>query len=86
MSAAATMSPPTLKRPIPRLAYRRDEAASVLGVSVTKFSDWEHRGLVPKPIKVDGVTLYDAEEISEAWSAMRDSRKPEFDNSNPYDA
>jgi len=74
------------KRPIERLAYRRDEAAAVLGVSTTKFSDWERRGLVPRALKIDGLTLYDAQQLAIAWAAMRDGDKPEFDNGNPYDS
>lgn len=74
------------KRPVERLAYRRDEAAAALGVSTTKFSDWERRGLVPKAVKIDGVTLYDAQQLAIAWASMRDGHQPEFDNGNPYDS
>lgn len=74
------------KRPIERLAYRRDEAAAALGVSPTKFSDWERRGLMPKAVKIDGVTLYDAQELAIAWAALRDGHQPDFDSDNPYDA
>lgn len=41
-----------LKRPIERLAYRRPEAAAVLGVSESKFLDWERRGLMPAAVKI----------------------------------
>lgn len=74
------------RRPIERLAYRRDEAAAVLGVSVTKFTEWEQRGVVPKGIKIDGVTLFDAGQLYLAWIAMRDGTQIEFDTRNPYDA
>ena len=75
-----------LKRPIERLAYRRFEAAAVLGVSETKFVEWQRRGLVPKPVKIDGLTLYDARLLTLAWAAMREGHEPEFDSDNPYDA
>jgi hypothetical protein len=75
-----------LKRPIERLAYRRPEAAAALGVSESKFLDWERRGIMPRPIHVDGCRLYDAEQIRIAWEALKDgSEPPAFDNSNPYD-
>lgn len=75
-----------LNRPIERLAYRRAEAAATLGVSETKFVDWEQRGLMPKPVKIDGVTLYDAQQLALAWAAMREGLEPAFDTGNPYDA
>lgn len=80
------LKPTAFKRPIERLAYRRDEAAAALGVSTTKFSDWERRGLVPRALKIDGVTLYDAQQLAVAWAALRDGHQPEFDNGNPYDS
>lgn len=78
--------PAGFKRAIERLAYRRDEAATALGVSMTKFADWERRGLVPKAVKIDGVTLYDAQQLAIAWACMRDGQQAEFDNGNPYDS
>jgi len=75
-----------LKRPIVRLAYRRDEAAASLGVSESKFADWERRKMMPPGIHVDGCRLYDAEQIRAAWQAIKEGREPEFDSDNPYDA
>lgn len=83
---AAGLRIAAFKRPIERLAYRRDEAAAVLGVSTTKFGEWERRGLVPRALKIDGVTLYDAQQLAIAWAALRDGHQPEFDNGNPYDS
>jgi hypothetical protein len=74
-----------LKRPIERLAYRRDEAAAVVGVSPSKFDDWVARGLMPKPIKCDGCTLFDAQQLSVAWQSLRDRNSEDVDNNNPYD-
>lgn len=74
------------KRQIDRLAYRRPEAAASLGVSETKFSDWERRGMMPKPIKIDGCTLYDADQIRYAWQMLKDGVQATFDSTNPYDA
>lgn len=80
------MKTTTAKRPIERLAYRRPEAAAVLGVSETKFAEWELRGLMPKPFHVDGCRLYDAGQIREAWQAIKDGTTATFDSGNPYDA
>lgn len=74
-----------LKRPIERLAYRRPEAAAVLGVSESKFLDWERRGLMPAAVIVDGCRLYDAEQIRVAWLALKEGRAPVLAESNPYD-
>lgn len=75
-----------LRRSITRLAYRRPEAAEVLGVSETKFREWEDRGLVPKPVKIDGVTLYDAQELLLAWEALKSGTgRQGFKEPNPYD-
>ena len=74
-----------LKRPIERLAYRRPEAAAALGVSETKFLEWEKRGMMPRPVRIDGCTLYDAEQIRYAWQMLREGSQPTFDSANPYD-
>ena len=52
---------------LPRFALRREEAAASLGVSPTKF--------------VDGVVLWEVQEISEAWDRLRDGRPLK----NPFD-
>lgn len=80
------MSLAAMKRPIERLAYRRPEAAAALGVSETKFSDWERRGIMPSAVMVDGCRLYDAEQIRVAWQALKEGREASFDSDNPYDA
>ncbi len=79
------MKPATLKRPIERLAYRRPEAAAAMGVSETKFTEWEQRGMVPRAIVVDGCRLYDAEQLRHAWQMLKDQKTAEFDSWNPYD-
>jgi hypothetical protein len=79
------MKAATLKRPIERLAYRRPEAAAALGVSETKFAEWEQRGMVPRAIVIDGCRLYDAEQLRYAWQMLKDEKTAEFDSRNPYD-
>jgi hypothetical protein len=67
---------------IPRFALRRDEAAASVGVSVTKFGEWEADGRMPKGIKIDGVVLYDTQQVFDAWRRLRDG---EFSSPNPFD-
>jgi hypothetical protein len=74
-----------LKRPIERIAYRRDEAAAVLGVSLTKFEEWVRFGRMPKPVKVDGCTLYDARQLEVAWQAIMAGETASFDSRSEYD-
>ncbi len=75
----------SIHRPIERLAYRREEAAAVVGVSPTKFDDWVARGLMPKPIKCDGCSLFDARQLGAAWQAIRENAEDAVDKENPYD-
>ena len=71
-------------RPIPRFALRRIEAAASIGVSPTKFDEWEAAGKMPRGRKIDGVKLYDAEEVRLAWLALRDQADGS-DAPNPWD-
>jgi hypothetical protein len=75
------ISPSLRELSLPRFALRREEAATSLGVSPTKFDEWVGDGRMPKGIKVDGVVLLDVQEISEAWDRLRDGRPLK----NPFD-
>jgi predicted DNA-binding transcriptional regulator AlpA len=66
---------------LPRFALRRDEAAAALAVSGTKFDEWVADGRMPKGRKIDGVVLWDTEEIREAWERLRDGNY----SKNPFD-
>jgi len=66
---------------LPRFAMRRDEAAASLGVSVTKFDEWCNDGRMPKGRKIDGVVLWDTEEVRDAWMRLRDGETTK----NPFD-
>jgi predicted DNA-binding transcriptional regulator AlpA len=66
---------------LPRLALRRDEAAAALAVSPTKFDDWVADGRMPKGYKIDGVRLWDMQEIRDAWERLRDGSY----SKNPFD-
>ena len=59
-------------RPIPRFALRRAEAAASVGLSVTKFDQLVRDGRMPKPKRIDGAVLWDAESLRMAWLSLPD--------------
>ncbi|MBO0145432.1 hypothetical protein JZX87_30390 [Agrobacterium sp. Ap1] len=74
------------KLTIPRFALRRDEAAASLGISVSLFLVWVAKGRMPKGRKIDGVVLWDADEVGAAWLRILDGdASSEDDSENPYD-
>lgn len=78
------MKAATLKRPIERLAYRRTEAAAVLGVSANTFDTWVQDGLMPRPIRVGACVLWDAEQLHFCWKLLAEGAA--VDTANPWDA
>jgi predicted DNA-binding transcriptional regulator AlpA len=66
---------------LPRFALRRDEAAAALAVSTTKFDEWVSDGRMPKGHQIDGVVLWDTQEIRETWERLRDGHH----SKNPFD-
>ena len=60
------------EKTLPRFALRREEAAASLSVSASTFDKWVSDGRMPKGRKIDGLMLWDTEEIHEHWLAMRD--------------
>ena len=66
---------------LPRFALRRDEAAASVAISPTKFDEWCADGRMPKGHKIDGVVLWDTQEVREAWERLRDGRH----SINPFD-
>jgi predicted DNA-binding transcriptional regulator AlpA len=68
---------------LPRFALRRDEAAASLAISETTFEAWIKLKRMPKGRKIDGVMLWDVQEIREYWYRLRDNEgEPK---SNPFD-
>ena len=78
MSSAA-LSPRDLS--LPRLAMRRDEAAASLGISETTFVKWIELKRMPPGHKIDGVVLWDTQEIREYWHRLKDGDTA----NNPFD-
>lgn len=66
---------------LPRFALRRDEAAATVSVSITKFDQWVADGRMPKGHKIDGIVLWDCNEVRDAWERLRDGERTK----NPFD-
>jgi predicted DNA-binding transcriptional regulator AlpA len=77
--SSPSLSPRDLS--LPRFALRRDEAAASLAVSTTKWDEWVAEGRMPKGRKIDGVVLWDTQEVREAWERLRDGQQ----SNNPFD-
>lgn len=71
---------------IPRFALRRAEVAASLSISPSLFDVWIGKGRMPKGRKIDGVVLWDTEEVRTAWYRIVDHDAPDDDDGeNPYD-
>jgi predicted DNA-binding transcriptional regulator AlpA len=67
---------------LPRFALRRDEAAASLAISETTWDKWVEMKRMPPSRKIDGVVLWDTQEIREYWNRLKDA-----DNANnPFDS
>jgi hypothetical protein len=66
---------------LPRFALRRDEAAASLAISETTWDKWVEMKRMPPGHKIDGVMLWDTQEIREAWTNLKNG---DIAN-NPFD-
>jgi predicted DNA-binding transcriptional regulator AlpA len=66
---------------LPRFALRRDEAAASLAISETTFDRWVEMKRMPPGHKIDGVILWDTQEIRECWLRLKDGETAK----NPFD-
>lgn len=64
----------------PPRGMRREAAARYIGVGTTKFDEMVSDGLMPKPIRIDGVVLWDRQKLDGAFDALSDIQcaPPEF--------
>jgi hypothetical protein len=51
-----------------------------VGVSVTKYDEWCDDGRMPRGRKIDGVVLWDVQEIHDAWEALKNGAS----SNNPF--
>ena len=70
---------------IPRFALRCNEAAASLGISPSLFKVWIKAGRMPQGRPVDGVVLWDVEEIRIAWQTLSEPVTDADDGENPFD-
>jgi predicted DNA-binding transcriptional regulator AlpA len=66
---------------LPRFALRRDEAAASLAISETTWDKWVEMKRMPHGHKIDGIMLWDTQEIREAWKKLKDGDTAD----NPFD-
>jgi predicted DNA-binding transcriptional regulator AlpA len=63
-----------LKRSVPRIALRADEAADALGIGVTTFLALVNEGKMPRPIYIrPRLPLYNTEDVRKFWGALKDA-------------
>jgi predicted DNA-binding transcriptional regulator AlpA len=67
----------------PPRAFRADRAAAYLGMSTSKFHVLVEQGRLPKPVRIDGMALWDRLELEAAFEDMKnqDDRR-----ANPIEA
>lgn len=76
---------------LPPLGVNREQAAALIGISVSLFDKAVMAGTMPKPRKIGGRLVYDVTEIAEAFRQLpHQARDGELDGepegSNPWDA
>jgi predicted DNA-binding transcriptional regulator AlpA len=67
----------TERRQGPRRGLRREEAATYVALSPTKFMQLVDDGRMPQPIKIDGCVIWDIVDLDRAFDT--------FKQSNPWD-
>jgi predicted DNA-binding transcriptional regulator AlpA len=79
MGTSSALTPRDLS--LPRFALRRDEVAASLAISETTFDKWVELKRMPPGHKIDGVVLWDTQEVRECWNRLRDGDVA----NNPFD-
>lgn len=58
-----------------KIAWREDEAAAALGVSLTTFLELVAEGKMPKPVRIrPRLPRYDCEDVRRAWLALKEAQ------------
>jgi predicted DNA-binding transcriptional regulator AlpA len=57
-------------RPIPRRGLSRDEAATYIGISATKFDELVRDGRMPGPKRIDARKVWDVRDLDVAFDAL----------------
>jgi hypothetical protein len=64
------MSAPKLHIPVEPRGLRREMAAAYVGVSPSKFEEWVAKGVMPKPKRQDGCTIWDRRALDVAFDEL----------------
>jgi len=71
MSGATRVAQPSEpRRPVPRRGLRREEAATYIGVSPSKFDELVGKRAMPKPKRVDGCVIWDIRKLDLAFDDL----------------
>lgn len=57
-------------RPVPRRGLRREEAATYVGVSASKFDQLVADGRMPAAFAIDGCKVWDVRALDRAFDAL----------------
>jgi excisionase family DNA binding protein len=58
-----------------RLAWRENEAAEALGISLTTFLELVAEGKMPKPVRIrPRLPRYDCEDVRKAWRTLKEAQ------------
>lgn len=52
---------------------RRENAASYVGVSPSKFDELVSDGRMPKPMRIDGCVIWDRHQLDRAFDSLSDA-------------
>ncbi|MCX5478490.1 XRE family transcriptional regulator [Kaistia geumhonensis] len=70
MNARAQPVTAAAVRPVPRRGLRRDEAATYVGVSPSKFDHLVADGRMPASFQIDGCRVWDIRALDAAFDAL----------------
>ena len=55
---------------------RRNAAARYIGIGVTKFDELVRRGLLPKPLRIDGCVIWDVKALDTSFDELSEPNNP----------
>jgi predicted DNA-binding transcriptional regulator AlpA len=63
--------------PISPRGLRADDAAAYLGMGKTKFLELVNRAMIPRPILIDGIKVWDRFDLDAAFDAAKEDTPTE---------
>jgi hypothetical protein len=71
---------PSQSRPVPRRGLSRSEAATYLGISVSKFDELRKANRIAPPKILDGRLIFMVERLDEFLDTLPDENQPDNDD------